>query len=122
MPDNKEWMTLTSEMDELVAEWLSLSGNITKKDMQTQCFSRILILADRYKWMTSKNNPTVMTAKETEIIKMICSGMSTKEIASDKFISQHTVESHRANIYSKLHINKVSELIIWAFKNGLIVN
>ena len=114
-------MILASEMDELVSVWLSFSGDVTKKDLQDQCFSRILALADRYKGMMNKKNSTVLTAKETEIIKMICLGMSTKEIASEKYISQHTVESHRANIYNKLHINKVSELIIWAVKNGLIV-
>lgn len=50
-------------------------------------------------------------ARELEVINLIRNGLSTKEIASSLGLSFHTVETHRKNIYNKLGIQKVTELI-----------
>jgi DNA-binding CsgD family transcriptional regulator len=63
-----------------------------------------------------------LTATEMEIVKFIAEGMTTKQIAAKKFISFHTVISHRKNIFRKADVNSVSELIIYAIKAGWIDN
>lgn len=64
----------------------------------------------------------VLTTSETEIVRLIAQGLTTKEIAKIKFISFHTVMTHRKNIFRKLNVSSVSELIMHAIKAGWIDN
>lgn len=66
--------------------------------------------------------PKNLTASEIEIVKLIADGKTTKEIAAHKCISIHTVNTHRKNIFRKLGVTNVSELIIQAIKAGWINN
>jgi DNA-binding NarL/FixJ family response regulator len=61
-----------------------------------------------------------LTNAETEIVRLIAEGLTTKEIAARKFISFHTVISHRKNIFRKLGVTSISELIMYSIKAGLI--
>jgi DNA-binding NarL/FixJ family response regulator len=60
-----------------------------------------------------------LSPREIEIIQMIKQGFSNPEIAKKLFIGEETVKSHRKNIYYKLDITKVTELIAFAEQNGL---
>ena len=61
-----------------------------------------------------------LTKTETEILKDIALGMTTKEIAEKRFSSFHTVNTHRKNIFRKLNVNNVHEATKYAFKAGLV--
>jgi DNA-binding NarL/FixJ family response regulator len=61
-----------------------------------------------------------LTKTETEILKDIALGMTTKEIANKRFSSFHTVNTHRKNIFRKLNINNVHEATKYALRAGLI--
>jgi len=61
-----------------------------------------------------------LTISEMEIVRLISEGLTTKEIASRKYISFHTVITHRKNIFRKLGVSSVSELIMYALKAGWI--
>ncbi|MCB4235065.1 LuxR C-terminal-related transcriptional regulator [Kaistella anthropi] len=61
-----------------------------------------------------------MTAREMDVLSLICEGMRTKEIAEKLFISVHTVESHRRNIMLKLNINNSSRLVKYAIDHSLV--
>lgn len=63
-----------------------------------------------------------LTSSEIEIVRLIAGGMTTKEIAGEKCISFHTVNTHRKNIFRKLSVSNASELIIHAIKSGWIDN
>lgn len=63
---------------------------------------------------------THLTKKEFEIIQLLAEGLTTKEIAAKDFLSVHTVNTHRKNILKKLGINNTSELIMYAYKTGII--
>jgi len=64
--------------------------------------------------------PQELTPKELEIIRLIAEGRITKEIAEILFISVHTVNTHRKNIFKKLNIKNSSELIMLAIKKGIV--
>ncbi|NTU52409.1 MAG: response regulator transcription factor [Chlorobiaceae bacterium] len=64
----------------------------------------------------------LLTSSEIEIVRLISSGLSTKEIASKKHISFHTVMTHRKNIFRKLGVSSSPELMMFAIKAGLIDN
>jgi len=61
-----------------------------------------------------------LTASEMEIVRLIADGLTTKEIAARKYISFHTVITHRKNIFRKLGVSSVSELIMYALRAGWI--
>ena len=60
-----------------------------------------------------------LSKREVEIIGFVKNGFSSEEIAQKLFLSFETVRSHRKNIYLKLGINKISELIHFANKHNL---
>jgi len=63
-----------------------------------------------------------LTASEIEIVRLIADGLTTKEIASRKNISFHTVSTHRKNIFRKLGVTNASELLMYSIKAGIIDN
>ena len=62
----------------------------------------------------------LLTQTETEIVKAIAQGKTTKEIAAERFSSIHTVTTHRKNIFRKLGINTAHEAVKYALRAGLI--
>lgn len=64
--------------------------------------------------------PSVLTNTETEIVKAIAQGKTTKEIASERFSSIHTITTHRKNIFRKLGVNTAHEVVKYALRAGLI--
>jgi len=61
-----------------------------------------------------------ISSREGEIIQQISNGKTTDEIAKILNLSKHTVESHRTNIFSKLDVRNVAELVALAFRVGLV--
>ena len=59
-----------------------------------------------------------LTAREKEVLNLICQGLSSQEIADQLYISFHTVESHRANLMQKAGVNKTAGLVKWAVENN----
>jgi len=64
---------------------------------------------------------TKISAREKEIMQQICNGKMTGEIAKTLNLSKHTVESHRTNIFSKLDVRNVAEMVALAFRVGMVV-
>ena len=63
---------------------------------------------------------SVLTETETEIVRAIAQGKTTKEIANERFSSVHTITTHRKNIFRKLGINTAHEVIKYALRAGLV--
>jgi DNA-binding NarL/FixJ family response regulator len=61
-----------------------------------------------------------ITPREREVLVMVAEGLSTKEIASALGVSIKTIETHRANLMTKLKIRKASGLVRVAIQEGLI--
>lgn len=67
-----------------------------------------------------KEEKVKLTATETDILKDIALGMTTKEIAEKRFSSFHTINTHRKNIFRKLGVNNVHEATKYALRAGLV--
>ena len=80
------------------------------------------LFMDQSETRYTDDDPGQLTVSEMEIVKLIVGGMTTKEIASTRNISHHTVNTHRKNILRKLDVSNSSELIIRAIKSGWIDN
>ena len=61
-----------------------------------------------------------LSQRELEILKLICEGLSPKEIGEKLFLSHRTVETHKKNIMDKFEVNSVSKLIVLAIKQQII--
>lgn len=61
----------------------------------------------------------VLTARETEIVRMVAAGLRNKEIADQLSISEGTVKIHLHHIYEKLRLNGRLELALYAQDRGL---
>jgi DNA-binding NarL/FixJ family response regulator len=62
----------------------------------------------------------LLTPRELEVLKLIAEGDTSKEIATTLVLSIKTVESHRANILSKLGMRDRVDLTRYAIRRGLI--
>jgi DNA-binding NarL/FixJ family response regulator len=63
---------------------------------------------------------STLTDREREVLTLIAEGLSSKEIGERLGVSLKTVESHRANLMDKLDIHKVSALVRFAIRAGLV--
>jgi DNA-binding NarL/FixJ family response regulator len=63
---------------------------------------------------------SVLSERERQVLTLIAEGLSSKEIAKELGVSLKTVESHRANLMDKLDIHKVSGLVRFAIRVGLV--
>ena len=69
---------------------------------------------------TNKEKETVFSERETEILILICQGLSNQEIADELYISKRTVDKHRANILEKSDCKNTAQLVMYAIKNQLV--
>jgi len=62
----------------------------------------------------------LLSVREKEILLLLASGKSNRDIADQLHISVATVETHRNNVFQKLHLHNLAELILYAVRKGLI--
>jgi DNA-binding NarL/FixJ family response regulator len=62
----------------------------------------------------------LLSVREKEVLHVLASGKSNRDIADLLHISISTVETHRNNIFQKLHLHNLAELILYAVRKGLI--
>ncbi|MGQ1787577.1 MULTISPECIES: response regulator transcription factor [unclassified Saccharicrinis] len=70
--------------------------------------------------VTQQENSEELSEREKDVLQKVALGKTNKEVASELFISTHTVISHRKNITRKLGIKTVSGLTVYAILNQLI--
>ncbi|MFP3593613.1 response regulator transcription factor [Chryseobacterium sp. SIMBA_038] len=61
-----------------------------------------------------------LTRREMEILKLICDGLSSKDICEKLFISINTVETHRKRILLKLNVKNSVGVVKYALENHMI--
>ena len=65
-------------------------------------------------------NEGILTKRESQIVQLISQEKLVPDIANTLMISKHTVESHKKNIYRKLHVNSISGLVQMAMYLGVV--
>ena len=61
-----------------------------------------------------------LTPRELDVVKLIAEAYTNRQIAEILSVSEKTVESHRANVLSKLGMRDRVELVRYAIKRGLV--
>ncbi|PZR24752.1 MAG: hypothetical protein DI535_20985 [Citrobacter freundii] len=62
----------------------------------------------------------ILTKRETEVLKYICAGFSSKQIADKMHLSIHTIHNHRKNMLEKTNSGNVAELMNYAIRHHLL--
>lgn len=61
-----------------------------------------------------------LTPREIEVLKALARGLSNEQIGRELVISEKTVKSHLANIFSKLHVDGRAQAMLYAIRQGLV--
>ena len=60
----------------------------------------------------------LLSERELEVLKLAAKGMSNKDIAEQLFLSVRTVQTHLANIFTKLDVGSRTEAILYGLRRG----
>ena len=64
--------------------------------------------------------PVILSERENEIIKLVAEGNTNGRIAELLFLSNHTVNTHRKNIMSKLGVKNTAGIVMYAVKMNIV--
>jgi DNA-binding NarL/FixJ family response regulator len=70
--------------------------------------------------LDADHEPDPLTPRELDVVKLIAEAYTNRQIAEILSVSEKTVESHRANVLSKLGMRDRVELVRYAIKRGLV--
>lgn len=60
-----------------------------------------------------------LTKQENEIVKLIASGYTNKQIAKELFITYSTAKNHCYQIMQKLNLNQRGQVVAWYYKDKI---
>ena len=71
--------------------------------------------------LTPEMDVEPLTARETEVLELVASGLSNKQIADELGISAHTVKFHVNAILGKLDVHSRTEAVVKAMQLGVVL-
>lgn len=107
---NVEPEELNLALDSVLTKDFYLSEIITGK-----------IITGLHKDFSNPLEPLIITDKEKEFLRFICTELTYKDIAEKMFVSTRTVEDYRTALFTKLKLKSRVGLAMYAIKNGLVV-
>lgn len=120
-------MLLLCNEDDLPEASEALSSGIsgyvqTRQDPQTLIQAVLRVASGGLQWDSRGAAPngsrrrTHLSPRESEVLRLVAEGRSTKEIASGLGLSAKTIEAHRARLMGKLGIHDVATLVRYAIQ------
>ena len=128
----RKWMHLdcmyeVARARALIADALGAIGDadgaLLEREIAAELFEQLGAEPDARRVRDSlgtSGSPGGLSPRELEVLRLIASGSSNKQIASDLFISENTVARHIQNIFAKLNVASRSAATSYAMKQGLI--
>ena len=111
----KGYLTKENAVEDLVAALRRVStGGLYMSPAVAEC------LAEQERAGKAFQRESILTARETDIVRLVVEGKTAKEIGALLFISPRTVENHKQAILNKLGLRKTSDLIRYVLTHRLI--
>lgn len=108
-------------MKNIEPEELKLAlDSIIKKDFYLSEYISGKIISGLHKDLGNPEDPVILSDKEKEFLRLICSEMTYKDIADKMFISPRTVDNYRNTLFEKLKVRTRVGLVMFAIKNGMV--
>lgn len=108
------------KLDELVNVINSVLHGAVWIDPSIAQFILEVIQSNEYSDKPKETYDFDLTSREKEILKLVASGKSNKDIADELFLSIHTVKNHLKNILQKLCVEDRTQAAILAIKENLV--
>ncbi len=114
----------TSGVVELVVK---ISTEITERkeseDRQQryiEAIERLVAEANRDAPTTGANTTRILTARESQVLRLVAQGLSNPEISRILRISPHTAKRHVTNIFAKIEARDRVQAALWASRHGIV--
>jgi len=69
---------------------------------------------------SNESYPETLTERETEVLLLICKGLTNNEIVDQFRVSKRTIDKHRENLLLKTQSKNTANLVVFAIKNGFL--
>lgn len=112
------YLLKTAELDEVVSTVRAVARG--EMQLDPQLASQVLNEFEGYRTQDVAEAFQPLTPREQEILSLMSEGLPNKAIASRLSISERTVTTHVANIYSKLHVNNRVSAIQEAMRRRIL--
>jgi two-component system, NarL family, invasion response regulator UvrY len=93
--------------------------SIMKKDFYLSDYISGKIISGLHKDLGNPDEQIILSDKEKEFLRLVCSELTYKDIADKMFISHRTVDNYRNVLFDKLKVRSRVGLVMYAIKNGL---
>ncbi|MCU1593736.1 MAG: putative two-component system response regulator [Frankiales bacterium] len=77
------------------------------------------LLLGEYRRTAAEAGAPQLTARETEVLRLVAKGLTAKQVAERLTLSHRTVENHVQNTLTKLQLHNRSQLVRYALEQGL---
>jgi len=111
---------LKDEKVESIADALRQVIHFGGAPMSPRIARKTLQLLSKTHLEVHKQQESVLTQREADILKGLVEGLDYKSLADKLFISPHTARTHITNVYKKLHVTNKTQAVKLALKRGWI--
>jgi DNA-binding NarL/FixJ family response regulator len=88
--------------------------------LSNELFQKLILGINAETQVKTTAKVEAFTKRESEILKLLCSGMSVSEIAEKLYLSPKTVETHRSTLLRKTASKNTINLVLYAIKNKIV--
>lgn len=115
----KGYLLKDVSLDQLVdaIQTVSSGGSLVQPAMTQRLLSGLEHMRNEF---VSLERPDPLTDRETEILRLMASGFSNKEIAGSLGVAEGTIKNHVSNILSKLGVRDRTRAVLKAFELQLV--
>lgn len=64
--------------------------------------------------------PAGLTAREAEVLRLVATGLTNRDVAGELFLSEKTVARHLSNLFVKIAVSSRAAATAWAFEHGIV--
>jgi len=96
--------------------------SVMKKNFYLSEYISGKIISGLHKDMDKGEDQIILTDKEREFLKLLCSEITYKDIAVKMCVSPRTVDDYRNGLFEKLKVKSRVGLVMYAMRNGLVEN
>jgi DNA-binding NarL/FixJ family response regulator len=88
--------------------------------VSTELFQKLIFNVNQEAKTKATKDANTLTQRESEILSMLCKGLSVSEIAEVLFLSPKTIEVHRSALLRKTASKNTINLVLFAIKNKIV--
>jgi len=94
--------------------------SVVKKNFYLSEYISGKIISGLHKDVDRQEDQVLLTDKEKDFLKLICSEITYKDIAAKMYVSPRTVDEYRNHLFEKLKVKSRVGLVMYAIRNGLV--